>query len=133
MKQGVGFMYETSIDQDPPVLNHEELLARCMGNIEFAERVLAKFQSSFGQDLESLETELKLENVDTVASVAHRLKGSSASVGAPGLNQYATEIEELGRADRLGEIEQPVLHLRREWSRFLDHVSSGVSSSVNGP
>ncbi len=126
-------MYETSNDQDPAALNHEELLARCMGNIEFAERVLAKFQDSFGQDLESLETELKSENAETVASVAHRLKGSSASVGAPGLNQYAAEIEELGRADRLGEIEQPALHLRREWSRFLDHVSSGVSSSVNGP
>lgn len=126
-------MCETSNNQDSAALNHEELLARCMGNIEFAERVLGKFQNSFGQDLESLEAELKLENAETVASLAHRLKGSSASVGAPALNQYAAEIEELGRADRLGEIEQPVQHLRQEWSRFLDHVSSGVLSSDSGP
>jgi HPt (histidine-containing phosphotransfer) domain-containing protein len=119
-------MYETSVDQTSAALDYEDLLARCMGNIEFVERVLDKFQSSFGQDLENLETELNSENAETVAMVAHRLKGASASVGAPGLRQWAAEIEQLGRADRLNEARQPVQHLRDEWSRFLDHVSSGV-------
>lgn len=118
-------MYETSTDQSSAALNYEELLARCMGNIEFAERVIEKFQSSFGQDLENLETGLQSEDAETVTTFAHRLKGSSASVGAHGLRQWAAEIEQLGRADRLPEARQPVRHLRREWSRFLDHVSSG--------
>jgi HPt (histidine-containing phosphotransfer) domain-containing protein len=119
-------MYETSIDRTSAALDYEELLARCMGNIEFAERVLDKFQSSFGQELENLENGLNSENAETVTMIAHRLKGASASVGAPGLRQWAAEIEQLGRADRLNEAQQPAQHLRDEWSRFLDHVSSGL-------
>lgn len=127
--RSVTSMYETSINRTLEALNYEELLARCMGNIEFAERVLDKFQNSFGQDLDNLEMELNSENAETVTTVAHRLKGASASVGAPGLCQWAGEIEQLGRADRLAEARQPVHHLRREWSRFLDHVSSGAFRS----
>ena len=125
-------MYETSIGQTSAALNYEELLARCKGSIEFAERVIEKFQNSFEHDLEHLETELKSENAERVTSVAHRLKGASASVGAPGLRQWAAEIEELGRADRLTEARRPVQHLRHEWSRFLDHVSSGVMQGNGG-
>jgi len=111
-------------------LNYEELLTRCMGNIEFAERVLDKFQLSFGQDLENLETGLESEDAEAVAMVAHRLKGASASVGAPCLCQRAAEIEQLGRCDRLTEAQEPMQHLRHEWSRFQDHVSSVWSSGV---
>jgi len=91
---------------------------------------LDKFQLSFGQDLENLETGLESEDAEAVAMVAHRLKGASASVGAPCLCQRAAEIEQLGRCDRLTEAQEPMQHLRHEWSRFQDHVSSVWSSGV---
>jgi len=117
-------MDEKLVDQAPSVLHHEELLARCMGNVEFAERVLDRFQQSFGADLAELEKGLDSENAEQVSSVAHRLKGASANVSAPGLCQWASEIEQLGRAARLSEIPTHLERLRCEWSRFVGVVSS---------
>jgi HPt (histidine-containing phosphotransfer) domain-containing protein len=117
-------MEEKLVDQVPSALNHEELLARCMGNIEFAERVLDKFQQSFGADLVELERGLDSEDAERVTSVAHRLKGASASVSAPGLSQWAAEIEQLGRTAQLSEVPIHLEGLRKEWSRFVGVASS---------
>jgi len=119
-------MDEKMLDQNSAVLNYEELLARCMGNVDFVERVLDKFQCSFGQDLDNLEAALDSEDAEIVTTVAHRLKGASASVAAPGLRDGATEVEDLGRADRLAEARLHAGQLRDEWSRFLDHVAAAT-------
>lgn len=117
-------MNETVVDQTPAVLNHAELLERCMGNIEFAERILDKFQEGFGADLAELEEGLDFADAERVASVAHRLKGASANVSAPGLRQSASIIEQLGRAGQLAEVPNHLAHLRSEWSRFVGEASS---------
>ncbi len=119
-------------DQEPPVLDFEELLERCMGNIEFAERVLAKFQQRLGEDLEELEKGLHAEDAPAIARVAHRLKGASANVAARGVLRRAVEIEQLGRARRVSEIPSQVEELRREWARFGDSVSALRLSAVVG-
>jgi HPt (histidine-containing phosphotransfer) domain-containing protein len=102
----------------------EELLARCMGNIEFAERVLAKFQQRFEDDLTELQQGLASQNAQHIAGVAHRLKGASANVGAPGLQMRATEIEDLARARCVSEVPVRLDQLRYEWARFVRSVSS---------
>ena len=108
------------------VLDYEQLLARCLGNIEFAERVLERFQTSFGEDLAELERSLEMNDADRVASVAHRLKGASANVSAPMLSRWAAEIEELSREASLSVVAPHVERLRDEWSRFVDARSCGT-------
>jgi HPt (histidine-containing phosphotransfer) domain-containing protein len=111
------------------VLCVDELLARCMGNIDFASRVLAKFQDRFAEDLQELDQAVLAQDAAAAAHVAHRIKGAAANVAAVQLRERSAEIEQLGRAQRLSDIPAGVDQLRREWSRFVDHTSSlGLSS-----
>ena len=111
-------------NRDETVLAFDELVERCMGNLDLAERVLAKFEQSFGGDLEQLENLLQSESSEQIALIAHRLKGASANVGAPGLRDGAAQIESLARAERVGEIPPCIEQLRGEWLRFMESVES---------
>jgi len=116
--------HEQPIEEAPRPLNPDELLARCMGNIEFAERVLTKFQQCFGEDLAQLEQELFSENVEEIARVAHRLKGASANAAAPALREQAADIEDLARARKITEIPPHLEQLQGAWSQFVEEAAS---------
>ena len=112
-----------------PPLKHEELIARCLGNLDFAERVLTKFQERFEADLVELEAELVSGNTDSVARLAHRMKGASANTAATGLQTEAACIEELARSDQKEEITRRLGRLGGEWSRFIESAESFRSCS----
>jgi HPt (histidine-containing phosphotransfer) domain-containing protein len=111
-------------ETDASPFNFQELLSRCLGNIEFAERLLTKFESRFDVDLEELEKAIDAEDVEAVASIAHRLKGASATAAADGIRQEAAEIEGLARSRHVGEIPTHLSDLRMECSRFSKSLSS---------
>ena len=100
------------------VINVPELLARCLGNVEIAERVLNKFSDRFGSDLCDLQRGLTGPNLELISQAAHRIKGSSANVSAHRLCDLATEIEQLARLEQTEEISRYVEELHREWERF---------------
>jgi Amt family ammonium transporter len=101
-------------------IDFESLLERCMGNLDFVERVLERFQERFPQQLAELERLLETKDAEQLAMAAHRIKGNSANVSATGLHRVAGEIEGLCRANRLGEIPRHVDRLHREWARYVD-------------
>jgi cyclic di-GMP phosphodiesterase len=101
------------------VVNRKELLERCMGNLDIAERMLQAFEESFPKELVELEEALKLENVEELARAAHRVRGSSANVAAESMHQAAAKIEELCRAGHADEIPAQVDRLRCEWAEYL--------------
>ncbi len=114
----------TSIDPTSAVFNHDELIARCMGNLDFAERILNKFQERCNQDVDELEREFRVRNIGAVTCLAHRIKGAAANVSAPRLQACAAAIESFGRAEQFPEIQHRLEQLRNEWSRFVDSVES---------
>jgi HPt (histidine-containing phosphotransfer) domain-containing protein len=122
-------MDRESRDTDESVFDLQELVNRCLGNIEFAERVLAKFQARFGDDIAEIERAVMAEDADTVASVAHRLKGASATAAAKGIQNQAAEIEQLARKRNMEEIPGHLQKLRNEWSRFAESASLAGASS----
>jgi len=109
-------------NQVPAVLDVQDLMARCMGNIEFAERVLSTFQELGNEALADLEQAIAAEDAETLARLAHRLKGASANAAAPGLRAHAAEIERAARQSSLGEIPAHMQNLRQEWNRFASTV-----------
>jgi len=106
------------------VLDVDELTERCLGHLDFLERILAKFQKHFAQDLDLLAEGVEAEDAERIAQVAHRLKGAAANVAAAGLRDQAAEIERLGRAGRLPEIRPRVAGIRDDWKRFVEEVAS---------
>lgn len=105
------------------IINFDELLARCLGNVDIAEKVLSRFQDRFDVDLNELERGLDARDPQAIALIAHRIKGASANVAAPALYEVAAAIEDLGRGARLAEVPAGVAQLRGEWTRFVQSVS----------
>lgn len=118
--------------RDVTVLDVEELLGRCMGNIQLAERVVAKFLQGFGAEVAQIEEGLAAEDAEQVVRLAHRLKGTAANVSALGLREQMAEIEMLGRQQRISEIPARLERLRSEWVRF-EEAASSFSPSPGGP
>jgi HPt (histidine-containing phosphotransfer) domain-containing protein len=105
------------------VLNYQELVERCLGNLGLAERLLAKFQDRFEADLEELEKVVLSGRGSQIAQVAHRMKGAAASMSASRLKELSARIEELGRADHGEDAMACLEHLRREWKRYRESAA----------
>lgn len=103
---------------DEPPFDRERFLARCLGNVSFAERMLAKFQLLFAEDLGELQQAGEQLDSARVARVAHRLKGSAANISAPRLRTALAAMEQLGRSDNLAQFSEHMEQLRSEWLRF---------------
>ena len=106
------------------VFDRDELIARCLGDLEFAERILSRFQSRFQEDWSELERAVSQRNAEQTACVAHRLKGASANAAAHAIRERAAEIEKLARGQSLLEIPACLEELQQDWSRF--HQSAGL-------
>lgn len=116
-------------DQTTDVLNVEELLARCLGNVEFACRILGKFCQRCDEDLAALEEAVSSHDSESVARLAHRLKGASANASALGLQKRASDIERAARNDALDDVPSNLANLKQEWDRFNAVVSQFGTSA----
>lgn len=117
-------MNTEQLEQEAAPVDFDDLVDRCLGNLEFVERLLAKFHQRFGEQLEELESAAAEEDAERVALVAHRLRGESASIAAPGLSERAAEIERLGRANRIADAQRSLDALRADWAAFTEYLSS---------
>ncbi len=106
------------------IFDRQELVARCMGNLEFACRILDKFRVRFLEDFWKLKEAWQVGDADSIASIAHRLKGASANLAAHGLRDRAATIEDLARRKDLAGIAFHLEQLEREWSSFDESVSA---------
>lgn len=110
--------------KSPPceALNFDELRNRCMGNLNLVHRVLSKFQKRLPEELAEMNKALERGDMGRIAHIAHRVKGTSASVSAKGLALAAAEIEDLSRAGRATDIPARIEHFRDEWEKCLDEA-----------
>ena len=115
---------------DVAVIDFSDLVARCMGNLAFAEKILAKFEQRLEEDLVLLEKEVNQHDSTGIASVAHRLKGASANVSAMRLCDLFARMEQLGRTEQLQQVPSCMDELRREWTRFKERNSSSLPAVV---
>ena len=99
-------------------LDSTDLLERCLGHLEFAERLLTSFEDRFWPEIAQLEQALAAEDHEQVSQVAHQLKGAAANVSACRLGQIMGVIEQASRSGRLHEVAQQLQHLPHEWENF---------------
>jgi HPt (histidine-containing phosphotransfer) domain-containing protein len=99
-------------------LNLKELERRCMGRIEFAERLLASFEQRFPVETAEITESFERADVARLARLVHQLKGSTANIGAVGLNRLLQRIEQVVHSGRLSDLPNLLDHLAQEWQRF---------------
>lgn len=100
------------------VLNLNELTERCMGNLEFAERVLARFQQLLDVDLQAVTQAASVEDFGQVAQIAHRIKGAAANVAARALVKVAAELEASAKSHDVDTVWSRLPVLKAECDRL---------------
>jgi HPt (histidine-containing phosphotransfer) domain-containing protein len=107
--------------EDRPI-HFEDLVERCMGNIDLANRLLDQSQAILTEDLKLLQESCKNEDPVEIPRLAHRLKGATANIGAYELSDVFARIERHGQAGETATVRGDLLELESEWSRFLANV-----------
>lgn len=107
-----------------PPLDCESLADRFMGDWDFVQVILDKFQQQVDADLEQLEQSLIDHNSQQAAALAHRIKGAAANVSAVEVSRLAAELEAMGRASDLNQADGHVARIKAECQRlgqFVEH------------
>jgi HPt (histidine-containing phosphotransfer) domain-containing protein len=99
------------------VIDLDDLMTRCLGNLEFADRILTVFQSRFESDLSELEHAVQLGDVERVERIAHRLKGACANAAASGLAERATNLWNAAHEGQVKSVRECFSALQDEWSQ----------------
>jgi HPt (histidine-containing phosphotransfer) domain-containing protein len=83
-------------DRCTDILDRDSAVRRLGNNEEFYNRMLALFFEYSAEQLENIAEAVQTENANTLHFLAHKLQGSSASVGANRIRQRALELENIG-------------------------------------
>jgi HPt (histidine-containing phosphotransfer) domain-containing protein len=111
------------------VLDLKGLHDRCMGDVDLVQRVLKMFEERMPEEFETIEKALQGRDTEQIARVAHRVKGTAASVSAGRLTQAAGEIEDAGREGRLADLPAGVERLHDEWEKYLNCAAALLSTA----
>lgn len=107
-------------------LDLQQLLQRCLGRIDLAQRLLRSFETRFIEDLSTIEECLNQEDPPRLSRLVHQLKGAAANVSAPALHASLTRMEEAVRAKRSEEAGHCLEEVRRAWERYLEFKATGA-------
>lgn len=113
------------------VFDLEGLRKRCMGDLHLVQNVLKTFHERMPTELKTIETALQSRDTDEIARIAHRVRGTSASVSADGMARAAAAVEDAGRHGQLDELSNNVKHLRDEWETYLNYADELLSAAKN--
>lgn len=124
-------MYPENSTTELPAIDVQELIDRCMGNLELAQRVFAKLQAQFKQDLIALESALAEKDGKLMANIAHRLKGAASNVAAHDLYRCVAAIEESARDGMLESLPAQLDILHKHWARLNETTLSNTAIHSN--
>jgi HPt (histidine-containing phosphotransfer) domain-containing protein len=105
-------------------LNFDELVRRCMGRIELAERLLSSFDQRFPVELAEIERCLLAGDAPTAARLSHQLKGASGNVSAVALHAVASQIEHAVRSGDLNDARSRLVDAHQAWDEYQSAKSS---------
>jgi len=123
-------LMEESTRREPLPIDLEALQARCLGNLDLVDRVLAKFTTQVDADLDDLERAIEAGNAEQAAHLAHRIKGIAGSVEARDLYADAALSEEVALEKRLGDLADFLKRMRGDRSEVSSCIKR-VSRPLN--
>ncbi len=110
-------------EQPPePIFDEDSLVRRLMGDRELASAVLKGFIQDVPTQLNNLRQRLDAADAPGARSVAHTLKGASATVSAQSLQALAAAMEQAGVAGRLDRCIELLPGVAAEFERFKNSL-----------
>ena len=100
-----------------------QLLQELLDQPELFRRLLTVFIGETGKDIAELTAALDRRDPARVAAVAHRLKGSAATMGAEPMRAEAERIEAFGRQGQLHPARERLPALNEHFEAFCTYVA----------
>lgn len=100
------------------LLDMEALVRRCLGNRDFAERLLGTFVSELSGQLEQLAEFAEGGECEPLARLAHAVKGSAANASALAVRQAAADLERAANAGDQQLVSAQLAALKAEHQRL---------------
>jgi len=113
---------ESKEEDDSLPIDREALLARCMGNLDFADSLLADFEEDLPDKVDQIAQYVEHGEIEAMTDTAHSLKGAAGIVVAESLREVVTEIEMAGKAADLSDTESLAEQLQSEAERCLHFI-----------
>jgi len=104
-----------------PIFDIEKLASQFDDRV-FALEIASHFVSTFPEYREELEDCLNHQDAKQTLSLAHRLKGSAATVKADRITSLAFEMESAAKDSQLEDIQAQVSDLLAEFENFISAV-----------
>ena len=93
--------------------------------MELVERILTNLTPSLEAEMQQLEQAFQNDDVETIATLAHRLKGTAANVAAKRFESAAACLEQSSRDGQSMDRLQGVFDLMsEEHRRLIDEIES---------
>jgi HPt (histidine-containing phosphotransfer) domain-containing protein len=102
------------------VINVDDLMSRCMGNLEFVDRILTIFQSRCEADLQELEQAIDAADFQQIQRISHRLKGACANAGASSLSTRASELWIAANKEFNDVVAARFAQFKQEWDQCAE-------------
>lgn len=101
-------------------IEHEQLLQRCSGKNELANRLIRKFLQQSERDLLELDLAVQKNDPDSIFKIAHRLTGAAGIVVAKSIQRAAAQIETAGRKKEVSKVPALFVELRNRMRRLKE-------------
>ncbi|MGF1509156.1 MAG: Hpt domain-containing protein [Myxococcota bacterium] len=97
------------------------------GDPDFIRELLGLYLEDAAERIGELGTAVRAHDATALVNGAHKLKGSSANVGAVRVSELAKMVEAKGRAQEFGAAGELVLALRQELARVAPALERFLS------
>lgn len=113
------------------MLDVDDLMQRCMGNLDFACKVLSIMSERCEEDIRALEQAVAEHDYDRVSRVSHRLKGAFANASAVEMSRLAGELCAASQSGSNEESADKAHALRSRWNNFQALTREGERIAAN--
>ena len=107
---------KTEPSASPPIFDRQALIARLMGDEDFARTIIAVFLEDVPKRILALRGHLDRGDAGSAGFQAHAIKGAAANVGGMALSAVASEMEEAGKAGRRDVFVSLVPEMERQFA-----------------
>ena len=117
-------MTEINTSKIPPPIDIPSALERIGGDKAFLFDLVNIYIEDFIDKFEKLRAAVKEENFETIKDIGHNLKGSSANLSLPILQEISYQIEIAGKEKNIEKAKENLSLLKEEFHRLQDFLQN---------
>jgi CheY-like chemotaxis protein len=110
-----------------------ELVTRVGGDEKLLKRMIRTFLRDTPKRLAGISAAIRRKNTETLASLAHALKGSVSIFGAEAARQHSQELQELGRSSELSRASEVLGLLKEEIAKLQANLRGYANQTPARP